>query len=72
MAEAAAGVEHTVVLRQLARCRMVMDIGAYRRQFALAARQCFPAARIVSFEPLLGPAAIFQRVFAQDDAVTLH
>ena len=52
----AAGVEHAVVLRQLAGCLTVVDIGANRGQFALAARQCFPAARIVSCEPL--PAAL--------------
>ena len=68
----AAGAEHLPVLRQLAGCQTVVDIGANRGQFALVARQCFPAARIVSFEPLPGPAAIFRRVFAQDDAVTLH
>ncbi|MFZ2628318.1 MAG: FkbM family methyltransferase [Rugosibacter sp.] len=68
----AAGAEHMSALRQLAGCRMVVDIGANRGQFALVARQCFPAARIVSFEPLPGPAAIFRRVFAQDDAVMLH
>ena len=68
----AAGVEHAVVLRQLAGCRMVVDIGANRGQFALVARQCFPSARVVSFEPLPEPAAIFRRVFAQDNTVTLH
>ncbi len=68
----AAGAEHLCVLRQLEGCQLVFDIGANRGQFALVARQCFPSARIVSFEPLPGPAAIFRRVFAQDDAVTLH
>ncbi len=68
----AAGAEHLPVLRQFRDCRTVVDIGANRGQFALVARQCFPAARIVSFEPLPGPAAVFRRVFAGDDAVTLH
>jgi hypothetical protein len=52
----AAGVEHAGVLRNLGPVRTVVDIGANRGQFALAARQCFPAARIVSCEPL--PAAL--------------
>jgi FkbM family methyltransferase len=68
----AAGAEHLPVLRQFAGCRMVVDIGANRGQFALVARHSFPAARIVSFEPLAGPAAVFRRVFGSDDAVTLH
>lgn len=68
----AAGAEHLPVLRHLAGCRTVVDIGANRGQFALVARHCFPAARIVSFEPLPGPAAIFRRVFANDHAVKLH
>ncbi|AWN17517.1 Methyltransferase FkbM [Salinisphaera sp. LB1] len=43
-----------------------MDVGANRGQFALAARRCFPNARIVSFEPLSGPAAVYQAVFDED------
>jgi len=68
----AAGVEHAVVLRQLDRCCAVVDIGANRGQFALAARHVFPDARIDSFEPLPGPAATFRRVFAGDAQVVLH
>ena len=68
----AAGAEHLSVLRQFAGCRIVVDIGANRGQFALVARYSFPAARMVSFEPLAGPAAVFRRVFGSDDAVTLH
>lgn len=70
--QVAAGSEHLLVLRQFNGCRTVVDIGANRGQFALVARRCFPDARIVSFEPLPGPAAIFRRVFAQDHAVILH
>lgn len=62
---AAAGVEHARVLRQIP-CRTVVDIGANRGQFALVARACFPAANIISFEPLAAPADIFARVFAGD------
>lgn len=67
----AAGVEHEPMLRNL-ECRTVVDIGANRGQFALAARRCFPEARIVSFEPLPGPARLFRRVFDGDGAVVLH
>lgn len=67
----AAGVEHTTVLRSLD-CQTVVDIGANRGQFALVARACFPNAKIVSFEPLPKPAALFRRVFAKDEAMVLH
>ena len=62
----AAGVEHAVVLRQLDGCQTVVDIGANRGQFALVARHCFPAATLISFEPLAGPAAVYRAVFAGD------
>ena len=62
--------EHRHVLaRELA---TVIDIGANRGQFALAARQWVPHARVISFEPLPGPAKLFRKVFSGDDAVTLH
>ncbi|MDD4352178.1 MAG: FkbM family methyltransferase [Candidatus Gracilibacteria bacterium] len=47
-------------------CQTVVDVGANQGQFALAVRHCFPAARIISFEPLPGPAAVFRRVFSGD------
>lgn len=62
----AAGVEHARVLRNLGPVGTVVDIGANRGQFALAARHIFPQARIVSFEPLAGPAALWRKVFAGD------
>lgn len=65
-----AGAEHRYVLsRDL---KMVVDIGANRGQFALAARQWAPQAQIVSFEPLTAPVAVFRRVFSGDDQVVLH
>ncbi len=67
----AAGVEHARVLRNLGPLRTVVDIGANRGQFALAARHVFPQARIVSFEPLAGPAALWRKVFAGDARATL-
>lgn len=65
-----AGAEHRYVLSD--ELRTVVDIGANRGQFALATRRWAPKARIVSFEPLNIPAAIFRRVFAGDDRVVLH
>ena len=67
----AASVEHVVVLRNL-NCRSVVDIGANRGQFALAARYCFPDAKIISFEPLPEPGEVFRRVFADDGVVLLQ
>lgn len=68
---AAAGVEHTRVLRPL-RCCSVVDIGANRGQFALVARKCFPEAEIHSFEPLQEPAAVFEKVFCGDTRTHLY
>ncbi|MHB8405670.1 MAG: FkbM family methyltransferase [Gammaproteobacteria bacterium] len=67
----AASVEHIAALRDL-QCRAVVDIGANRGQFSLLARELFPEARIVAFEPLPGPAAMFQCVFAHDARTSLH
>ena len=67
----AAGVEHRHLLRHL-NCRTVVDIGANRGQFALAARAGCPTARLVAFEPLPKPAAVFRSVFAGDSRTALH
>ena len=67
----AAAVEHERLLARL-HCNTVVDIGANRGQFSLVARRCFPRARIIAFEPLVGPTALFRRVFAGDDGVVLH
>ena len=67
----AAASEHEPLLAPL-RCRTILDIGANRGQFALAARHCFPEARIISFEPLAAPAEVFAAVFRSDKSVTLH
>ena len=68
--QVAAGVEHEQVLSGLD-CQTVIDVGAGRGQFALAARNCFPAARIIFFEPLPGSAAAFRKVFEGDEKVVL-
>ena len=65
-----AGAEHRHVLS--GGLRAVVDIGANRGQFALAAREWAPTARVIAFEPLPGPASIFRRVFEGDDQVSLH
>lgn len=67
----AAAVEHGEALGVLT-LRTVVDVGANRGQFALFALHTFPAARIVSLEPLSVPAARFRRVFAKERRVTLH
>ena len=67
----AAGVEHARVLRNLGPLRTVVDVGANRGQFALAARHVFPHAQIISFEPLTGPAALWRAVFAGDGRARL-
>jgi FkbM family methyltransferase len=65
-----AGAEHRHVMSH--GFGSVVDIGANRGQFALAARQWAPEARVISFEPLPGPASIFRNVFFGDDQVLLH
>ena len=53
-------------------CRTVVDIGANRGQFALAARHRWATARVISFEPLERPASLFRKIFSRDDFVVLH
>jgi FkbM family methyltransferase len=67
-------MEHAQVLRQVSRwgCRTIIDIGANRGQFALAARTFIPRAELHAFEPLSEPANIFSRIFQGDSGVCLH
>lgn len=67
----AAGTEHRSLLQSMD-CKQVVDIGANCGQFALISRQCFPDARIDSFEPLSEPADRFEKVFAGDANTHLH
>lgn len=64
-----AGVEHKAALSRP--LKTVVDIGANRGQFALAAR-AFKNCKVISFEPLPDVAAIFRKVFTADSAVKLH
>lgn len=66
----AASVEHRAALHSFD-CHTVVDIGANRGQFALAARGLYPEAQIFSFEPLVEPAEKFKRVFEHDSQVRL-
>jgi FkbM family methyltransferase len=65
-----AGAEHRQILAM--GFKTVVDLGANRGQFALAARAWAPGARLISFEPLIGPASIFNQIFAGDSMVKLH
>ncbi len=67
----AAAAEHASVLRGIPSLRTIVDVGANRGQFALAARHYFPESRIVAFEPLARPAATWRSVFAGDVRASL-
>lgn len=67
----AAGVEHERLLAYLG-CRTIVDVGANRGQFTLAAMTACPSARIIAFEPLPSPARVFRRVIDGQRRVTLH
>lgn len=64
-----AGVEHIAVLKRP--LSTVVDIGANRGQFALAAR-AISGAKVVSFEPLPEVAETFRKVFSDDSSVKLY
>lgn len=64
-----AGAEHKAALNRP--LKTVVDIGANRGQFALAAR-IISGAKVLSFEPLPQAADIFKKIFADDPGVKLH
>lgn len=64
----AASTEHFNVLASLGTIATVIDLGANRGQFSLAARYCFPRAAIFAFEPLTQPYTTYQRIFAGDQS----
>jgi len=65
-----AGAEHRSVLNE--DFRTVVDIGANKGQFSLACYRWCPIARIIAFEPLLGPANVFKAIFKSNNNVELH
>lgn len=67
----AAAIEHEWVLRNTAP-KLIVDVGANRGQFALAALHCCQDARVVAFEPLPEAARIFREVFGADPRVRLY
>jgi FkbM family methyltransferase len=67
----AANVEHAGVLKRMPALRTVVDVGANRGQFALAARHFHPDAQLISFEPLPSAAKIYRSVFAADARASL-
>jgi len=68
----AATIEHSNVLKNIKKCNTVIDIGANKGQFSLTARNIFPNARIISFEPLSEPAIKFKKIFTNDANIILH
>ncbi len=70
----AASIEHERIFDYLQSFKLltIVDIGANRGQFVLAARHHFTDARIYSFEPLKEAADIYRRVFAEDTLTNLY
>jgi FkbM family methyltransferase len=70
----AAAIEHENFLKSISDkgIELVIDAGANIGQFSLAVRENLPQCQIIAFEPLLGPAAKFENVFANDESVVLH
>ncbi len=66
-----ATVEHSRLLGSLD-IATVVDIGANKGQFSLAAAEAFPRAHIHAFEPLREPAATFAALFAGEARVALY
>jgi FkbM family methyltransferase len=62
--------EHLPLLRSLA-YRTVIDVGANRGQFALAALIARPESRLIALEPLKEAADVFESVFAGTDTARL-
>ncbi|MGZ5270249.1 MAG: FkbM family methyltransferase [Ramlibacter sp.] len=59
-------MEHEPVLRRMGSLRTVIDVGANKGQFALAARGVLPDARLISFEPMAAACATYEKVLGQD------
>jgi FkbM family methyltransferase len=65
-----AGNEHRHVLPSS--LKTIIDIGANRGQFTLAARIWSPQAKVIAFEPLSQAVNLFTKIFSKDPQVTLH
>ena len=70
----AAAIEHEPFLRiqKVNGIKFIIDIGANKGQFALAVKNALPAAKLIAFEPLAGPAATFKSIFNGDPQSVLH
>jgi FkbM family methyltransferase len=66
-----AAIEHEGALRGLGLASLV-DVGANVGQFSAMAKGLYPSLEIHAFEPLHGPAAKFQALFAEEGGVRLH
>ena len=67
----AATTEHIPVLMSLNNVNTIIDIGANKGQFTLAARYVYSKSRIISFEPLIEPAETFRSLFKSDNIFTI-
>lgn len=68
----AASVEHEAVFSDPAHdFDFIVDVGANKGQFAVFARERFPKARIICFEPLGKPSDVLGTVFSGDFRVRL-
>lgn len=65
----AAGIEHDRTPLAHSYCTII-DVGANRGQFALVASRRFPNARLICFEPQLGPLRVLARVMARHRHLT--
>lgn len=65
-----AAIEHESFLRAVP-FQTLLDVGANKGQFTLAARAARPGADIISFEPLAADAARFTKLFEGDSLVRL-
>jgi len=67
-----ATTEHIPLLNSLGNLNTIIDIGANKGQFTLAARDTYKKTKIISFEPLTKPSEKFKRFFAKDKNVVLY
>ena len=69
--QVAPSTEHIDVLQSLDP-DLIIDIGANRGQFSLAAIQVFPNAKILCFEPLESAFTVLSEVMIKEQCVSLH